>query len=277
MAGTSPIKLGSASVSGWTFQTGSNSTTDQYGIQSCDVMALFPDGSNVYNNIPAEGSSFSTVFGNSYLPSSFLLDFFEGAPRVDFLEGTVAKTIFRFKRIDPLFANRRTISVDTVLNYDSQFNQSSFQVVGLGGTAGLSLTGPNPNTFGFPEPTVSVKYSTSTPPGIGAGDLSTLYALPGSIKAQGFPTPSDVTIPTTFLAPAGALVGYFDGSTYQSLQVNVDTTFTFSTRYKSHPRGWQLTKLQYTPVANRNFFAVEETWRNYYFFFGVQFVSKVPP
>lgn len=276
MPGTVPIKLGSAAVTGWIFQTGSGSTTDQYGIQSCDVKALFGDGSSVYSNLPAEGSSFNSVFGNSYLPPDFKLDFFEGAPTVEFLEGATAKTTFKFKRIDPLFTNRRTISVDTVLNYDSQFNQSSFAVVGLGGTANLSLNGPNPNKFGFPEPTVSVKYSTTTPPGIGAGDLSTLYALPGSPHALGFPDAADVTVPTTFLAPAGALVGYFDGTTYQSIQVDVDTTFTFTTRYKAHPRGWQLVQLKYDPIANRSFFAVEETWRNYYFFFGTQFISKVP-
>lgn len=272
----SPIKLGSAAVPGWTFQVGSNSTTDQYGIQSCDVMALFPDGSSVSSNIPAEGSSFNSVFGNSYLPPDYKLDFFDGAPRIDFVEGTVAKAIFRFKRIDPLFVNRRIISVDTILNYDSQFNQQSIAVIGLGRTAALSLTGQNPNAFGFPEPTVSVKYSTTTPPGIGSGDLSTLYAQPGSPKAAGFPAANDVTVPNTFLVPANSLVAYFDGTDYQSVQPSVDTTFTFSTRYKAHPRGWQLTKLSYNPVANQSFYAVEEIWRNYYFFFGVQFISKVP-
>src|SRR5574337_720454 len=108
MPGDAPIKLGSANTTGWTFQTGSNSTTDQYGIQTCDVIALFPNGSSVSDYIPSEGSSFSSVFGNSYLPSDFKLDFFEGTPRIDFVEGTVAKAIFRFKRIDPLFVNRRT-------------------------------------------------------------------------------------------------------------------------------------------------------------------------
>src|SRR5258705_10017448 len=145
MAGTVPIKLGSASGTAWTFQSSSSATTDQYGIQTCEVKGLFPDGSSVFSNIPAEGTSFSSVFGNSYLPATFLLDFFEGTPSVEYQDATVARVNFKFKRIDPLFVNRRIISVDSVLNYDSQFNQSSFSVLGLGGTATLSLTGPNPN------------------------------------------------------------------------------------------------------------------------------------
>ncbi len=277
MAGTAPIQLGSAIGTGWTFESGSNSTTDQYGIQTCSVKALFPQGDQIFSNIPAQGVSFSTVFGgNTYLPSSFLLDFFDGAPTIEYLDARVARANFKFKRIDPLFANRRTISVDSVLNYDSQFNQSSFSVLGLGGTASLSLTGPNPNTFGFPEPVVSVKYATATAPGIGSGDLSTLYALPGSSKTQGFPTAGDLIVPTAFTVPAGSLVQYFDGSNYVAQTPAVDTLYNFQTRYKAHPKGWQLTELKYDPIANFNFYAVEETWRNYYFFFGVTFVNHTP-
>lgn len=276
MPGTNPIRLGSATVNGWIFASGSFTTTDEYGIQSATIKANTAAGDQALSLIPAEGSSFGSVFGNSYLPSTFLLDFFDGTPEVAYQDARVATVSFKFKRIDPLFVNRRTISVDTVLNYDSQFNQQSFSVIGLGGTVALSLTGSNPNVFGFPEPVVSVKYSTTSPPGIGSGDLSTLYALPGSSKASGFPDPADVTVPTTFIAPAGSLVTYFDGTTYQSIQPVTDSRFEFITRYRSHPRGWQLTNLRYNPIANRNFFAVEETWRNYYFFFGSQFVSHTP-
>ena len=276
MPAPDPIRLGSAVGTGFTFESGSQTSTDQYGIQTCDVNALFPYGGTVFTFMPAEGSSFTSVFGNAYLPSSFLLDFFEGAPQVEYLDGTVARVKFKFKRIDPLFANRRIISVGAVLNYDSQFNQSSFSVIGLGGTASLSLTGSNPNKFGFPEPVVSVKYSTTTAPGIGAGDLSTLYALPGSSKTAGFPAAPDVTVPTTFPVSAGSLVQYFDGTEYIAETPAANSIYTFTTSFKAHPRGWQLTNLKYDPIANQNFFAVEETWRNYYFFYGVTFVNHTP-
>lgn len=267
MPAVAPIKLGSAAVSGWTFQTGSNSTTDQYGIQSCSVNALFGDGSSVYSNIPAEGSSFSTVFGNSYLPSGFLLDFFEGAPQVEFLEGTTAKTTFKFKRIDPLFVNRRTVSVDSVINYQ---NNALSQVMLF--TNGLLQN----NIFGFPDPTCSVKYSTTTQPGIGTGGLSSIYALPGSQNASGFPAVPDMQVPFTFKVAAGSVISYWDGTTFQSFTAAVQTTFIFNLNFIANPRGWQLVKLKYDPIAQRNFFAVEEEWRNFYSFQSATFVSHTP-
>ncbi len=278
MAGTPPIRLGSA-ISGWTFESGSSVEESASGIQSCTVQALWPDGDTVLSNLPAAGSSVSTIDGSGYVPSSFLLDYTEAGPNVDYLEGRIARAKFKFKRQDP---NRtgptasRNVFADTVLNYDSQFNQSAFSVIGLGGTSSLSLTGNNPNTFGFPEPKVTVKYNSSTDPAIGIGDLSTLYALPGSAKASGFPPVNDITVPSTFPVPAHALVQYFDGTNYVSLTPAVDTTFYFQTTYKPHPRGWQLINLKYDPVANRSFFDVEEQWRNYYFFFGVQFIGHSP-
>jgi hypothetical protein len=277
MPAPNPIQLGSAVGTGWTFESGSNVSTDQYGIQTCAVRALFPQGDSVLTSIPAEGSSFNTVFGNSYLPSSFLLDFFEGTPSVEYQDGRVARVTFKFKRQDPIWGNRRTISPDTVLNYDSIFNQKSMSVVGLGGVGSVApLDQLRTDKFGFPEPTVSVKYSTTTSPSIGTGDLSTLYALPGSSKAAGFPIAGDVFVPTTLPVPAGATVAYFDGAAVQAVTVTVDTTFYFQTHYKSHPKGWQLTNLKYDPISNFNFFAVEETWRTYYFFNGVQFIGKSP-
>lgn len=267
MPGTSPIKLGSAALNGWIFQSGSNSTTDEYGIQSCAVDAIFPDGSNVYSNIPSEGSTFGSVFGNSYLPSSFLLDFFEGAPAVTFQDGTTAKATFKFKRIDPLFVNRRTVSVDSVINYQ---NNALSQVMLF--TNGLLQN----NVFGFPDPTATVKYSTSTQPGIGTGGLSSIYALPGSSNTSGFPNVPDIPIPYTFRVPAGSVISYWDGTTFQSFTAGSDTTFIFNLNFIANPRGWQLVKLKYDPIAARNFFAVEEEWRNFYSFLSATFVSHTP-
>ncbi len=279
MAGTPPIRLGSA-TSGWTFESGSSVEESASGIQSCTVQALWPDGDTVLGNLPAAGASASTIDGSGFIPSSFLLDYTEAGPNIDYLEGRIARGKFKFKRQDP---NRtgptasRNVFADTVLNYDSQFNQSSIAVTGLGGTSTLSLTGNNPNTFGFPEPKVRVVYNTTTDPAVGIGDLGTLYALPGSAKATGFPPVNDVTVPAAYLVPAGALVQYFDGTDYVAVVPTANTTFQFQTVYKPHPRGWQLINLKYDPVANRSFFDVEEQWRNYYFFFGVVFVGASPP
>jgi hypothetical protein len=244
------------------------------------VSALWPDGSTVLSNLPAAGASVSAIEGTGYIPSSFLLDLTEDGPAIDYIEGRIARSKFKFKRQDP---NRigatasRQVFADTVLNYDSQFNQASISIMGLGGTVSLSLTGANPNVFGFPEPVVTVIYNTSTEPAAGMGDLSTLYALPGSARAADFPTIGDVTVPTVYPVPAGALVQFFNGTTYVPAQPLVDTTFTFETTYKPHPRGWQLTNLKCDPVSGRSFFDVQEKWRNYYFFFGVRFISAFPP
>ncbi len=278
MPGTSPIRLGSA-TSGWTFESGSSVEESASGIQAVSVKALWPDGDTVLSNLPAAGASASIIDPSGFIPSTFLLDYTSKGPSVEYLEARIARATFDFKRQDP---NRtgstasRQVFADTVLNYDSQFNQSSFAVLGLGGTTSLSLTGQNPNTFGFPEPVVTVVYNTSTEPRISV-DFPTLYALPGTAKATGFPTISDIIVPASFPVPAGALVTYFDGTEYQGFNAVVDTTFNFETTYKPHPRGWQLTNVKYSPVANRSFFDVEERWRNYYFFFGTRFIGSIPP
>ncbi len=274
MPGTSPIQLGSA-VSGWTFEAASSVEESASGIQTCTVQALWPIGSTVLGNLPAAGASVSVIEGTGYIPSSFLLDYTDKGPNIDYLEGQIARAKFSFKRQDP---NRtgstasRQVFADTVLNYDSQFNQQTLAVVGLGGVNNVSLTGQNPNVFGFPEPKVTVKYNSTTEPDF-TGTLANMYALPGSAKALGFPNVGDVTVPSTFLVGPGGVVSYFNGTNFVSLLVTVPTTFTFSTIYKSHPRGWQLINFKYDPVANRSFFDVEEQWRNSYFFFGTQFIG----
>ncbi len=278
MSGTSPIRLGSA-TSGWTFESGSSVEESASGIQSCTIQALWPDGDTVLSNLPSAGASASTIDSSGYIPSSFLLDYTEAGPNIDYLEGRIARAKFKFKRQDP---NRtgptasRNVFADTVLNYDSQFNQQSFAVIGLGGVANVSLTGQNPNQFGFPEPKVTVKYNSSTEPDF-TGTLANMYALPGSAKAAGFPNVGEVTVPHTFQASAGSVVTYFNGTDFISILLSVDTSFTFEVIYRSHPRGWQLINFKYDPIANRSFFDVEEQWRNYYFFFSVRFISAFPP
>ncbi len=278
MAGTSPIKLGSASLSSWTFEAASSISTSPSGIQSCVVSALWPDGSTILSNLPVAGASVSGIEPTGYIPSSFVLDLTENGPSIDYLEGRIARAKFAFKRQDP---NRtgstasRQVFADTVLNYDSQFNQQTMAVVGLGGVNNVSLTGQNPNTFGFPEPKVTVKYNSTSEPDF-TGTLANMYALPGSARAAGFPNVGDVTVPSTFPVGSGAVVSYFDGTNFVSLLLSAPTTFYFETIYKSHPRGWQLINFKYDPVANRSFFDVEEEWRNYYFFFGTTFIGKSP-
>ncbi len=276
MPGTSPIRLGSA-VSGWTFEAASSVEESASGIQACTVSALWPDGSTVLSNIPAAGSSVSAI--TTYIPSTFLLDYTDAGPGVDFIEGTVARVKLKYKRQDPNAtgptASRQVFS-DTVLNYDSQFNQQTFAVVGLGGVNNVSLTGQNPNVFGFPEPKVTVKYNSTSEPDF-SGSLANMYALPGTSKALNFPTVGDVTVPSTFVVAAGGVVTYFNGTNFVSELLTTTTTFIFETIYKPHPRGWQLINFKYDPVSNRSFFDVEEQWRNYYFFFGTGLVSRTPP
>jgi hypothetical protein len=277
MAGTSPIQLGSA-VSGWTFEAATSISTSPSGIQSCMVSALWPDGSTILSNLPAAGASVSAIESTGYIPSSFLLDLTEDGPAIDYIEGRIARAKFKFKRQDP---NRigatlsRQVFADTVLNYDSQFNQQTFAVVGLGGITNVGLTGQNPNQFGFPEPKVTVKYNSTTEPDF-TGTLANMYALPGSAKALNFPNVGDVTVPVTFAVGPGAVVTYYNGTTFISELVSVNSTYYFSNVYKSHPRGWQLINFKYDPVANRSFFDVEEQWRNYYFFFATTFIGKSP-
>lgn len=274
MSAASPIKLGSAAVSGWTFQTGSNSTTDEYGIQSLDISALFGDGSSVYNNIPSEGTSASALF-SGYVPGDFKLDFFEGGPKVEYTDGTTAKATFRFKRIDPLFTNRRTVTTDTVLNYKSILTPYYAYAIGAAGVLGGADT---EGIFGFPEPTANVKYSTNSQPGIGSGGLSAIYAQPGSSKAAGFPPVPDISVPLTSVFPAGAVLTYFNGTDYVSAgPLGARTTFTWSANFSGNPRGWQLTKLKSEPVAAQSFWKAEEDWRNFYILTGVTFVSATPP
>ena len=264
-----PIKLGSATSAQLVFETGSRVTTSDSGIQSCSVKALCSDGANVFNNLPAAGTSFNSVFGNSYLPGSFLVDYTDSGPEIEYLEGKTARVTFNFKRQDPTQLNVRKIFTDSTINYKSILGPLNWTLAtGEPATEGI---------FGFPEPTVTVKYNSNTRPGIGSGGLSQLYAAPGSPNAQGFPDAPDISVPFSFPVAAGAVVSYFDGTTFVSVQVLAPTTFNFQFNFRANPKGWQLTKLKSDPVAAESFYDIEENWRNFYFFVGVQFVSAVPP
>ncbi len=274
MAGTTPIRLGSA-TSGWTFESGSAIQTSTSGIQSISVKALWPDASTVLSNLPAYGSSVSVVEPSGFIPSSFILDLVESGHGIEYVEAGVARVTFRYKRQDPARLNlaSRTVFVDTIINYDTELLQSSFAVVGLGGTVSGSFTQAIQNRLGFPEPQVTVTYNSTTEPTTGAN----IYALPGSARAIDFPSVSDISIPQSFPVAAGTLVQYFNGLDYISETATVDTTYNMALIFKTNPKGWQLTKMQYSPVGARSFFDVEEQWRNFYFAFGVQFISRVPP
>lgn len=264
-----PIRLGSAAGTQLIFESNSTVTTSDSGIQSCSVKALYGDGQNVFSVIPAAGVSFNSVFGNSYLPSSFLVDYTEGGPTIDYLDGRVARVTITFKRQDPAQTNSRKIFVDSTINYQSALGPMSWILA--------SGTEASENIFGFPEPVVTVKYNSNTRPGIGSGGLAQLYAQPGSPNASGFPDAPDITVPISIPVAAGAVVTYFNGTTFVTVTLSVPTLFNFILVFKANPRGWQLIKLKSDPVASSNFYDVEENWRNFYVFTGVTFVSAIPP
>lgn len=274
-----PIRLGSATGTTLIFEANSTVTTSDSGIQSCSVKALYPDGQNVFNAIPAAGTPFSSVFGNSYLPSNFLVDYTEGGAGIEYLEGRVARVTITFKRQDPTQTNTRKIFVDSTLNYNSPLVQQTLTfLVYSGGSVSTASAGGTFSPMGFPDPIVTVKYSSSSRPSIGAGGLSQLYALPGSQNAQGFPDTPTISIPVSIPIQVGATVTYFDGTEFQTVGPFTHTsTMNSIIEYRPNSLGWQLTRLKSDPQAAANFWDVEEEWRTTYFFFRVVFVSFVPP
>ncbi len=282
MPGTSPIRLGSA-TSGWTFESGSSVEESASGIQSCTVQALWPDGDTVLSNLPAAGASVSTIEGSGYIPSSFLLDYSEAGPNIDYLEGRIARAKFKFKRQDP---NRigRTFAIvesDSLINYQSPLNEISTTFIaysgGGAGASGLGRFGP----FGFPEPVVTVIYNATTQPGIGSGSLGQLYALPGSATTQGFPPAPSIFNPISIPVSPGGTVSYYEASSSAYVikgPVTVFTTMSFIQEYRPNVLGWQLEKIKSTAIAGGAFYDVEEEWRIYYLLpFGATFIGAVPP
>jgi hypothetical protein len=268
-----PIKLGSAITSALVFDTGSRVTTSSSGIQTCAVQALCSNGADVYNQLPAAGATFGSVFGHFYLPATFLVDYTDGGPEIEYLEGRVARVTILFKRPDPLASGEtasRKVFIDSVLNYKSILSPFFYS---------LTATGEQQDgIFGFPEPVCTVRYNTTSPPSIGAGNLSTLYALPGSQQASGFPPVPTINVPYSVLIGVGGVISYFNGTAFVSAgPMTVPTTFNFNFTFNANPKGWQLTRLKYDPVAGSSFYDVEQNWRNFYFFTGVTFINRVPP
>ncbi len=262
MAGTSPIQLGSA-VSGWTFEAASSVEESASGIQTCMVQALWPIGSTVLSNLPAAGSSVSGI--TSYIPSDFLLDYTESGPDINYIEGTVARVKFKFKRQDPSRTGSvasRLVTTDTILNF-----KTGFPPLQLLPAANGTFEDPAPK--GFPEPLVTVVYNSSSEPSLARG----LYALPGSAEASGFPPVITISQPYTIYLPIGGSL-YFGTQIYGP--VLALTRFDFQILYTGDPAGWQLTKFKYTPVANRAFFDVEEQWRNSYYYSATNLVNVTP-
>jgi hypothetical protein len=112
-----------------------------------------------------------------------------------------------------------------------------------------------------------VKFNSTDLPSIGSGNLDTLYALPGTQLALGFPPVPDITVPQTFVVGAGGVVTYYNGTAFVSVgPLTVETRFNFNFIFKPNARGWQLTRLKADPVAGQSFYDVEQNWRNFYFF-----------
>ncbi len=263
MPGTSPIQLGSA-VSGWTFEAASSVEESASGIQTCTVQALWPIGSTVLSNLPSAGASASVI--TSYIPSTFLLDYTESGPGVDFIEGTVARVKFKFKRQDPNRSGSvasRLVTTDTILNYQTFIPTQSLLLAGTG-------VSQNPAPFGFPEPVATVVYNTSSEPSYSDG----IYALPGSARASGFPTVAAIIVTYQYIAQAGWTVYLANGDVYGPLARM--TTFSFYLTFVADPKGWQLQKVKYSPIANRAFYDVEEQWRIAYYFSSTAFVGTSP-
>ncbi len=271
-----PIRLGSANSTDFTLETYTVTTSDN-AIQTADAQGLFVSTFGVFVNLPANGTPFNGVFANGGLPNDFLLDYSEGGPQIDLLQGEVVRLHFKFKRPDPNATGAtasRKVYVDSIINY-----QLSPFLAGLFFAPVATVTGETfSSTIGFPEPLVTVKYNSLTKPTLPAG----LYALPGDPKVAGFPVVADVSIRQQFIIPAGTTIFYLDNDILSppnlvQVTISVATTFTYDFIFSACPTGWQMTRLKYDPLSADNFYDVEETWRNFYVFKGISFVSRVPP
>jgi hypothetical protein len=264
MAGD-PIKLGSAAGSRLVFEQGSRVTTSASGIQSCAVKAIYGDGANMFSVLPAAGDTFPTVFGNGYLPASFKVDYSSDGPDIEYLGGKAARVTLNFKRA---VAGTRKVSLDSAINYKS--------ILGTWGSPAIvAATGETPEPTGFPEPIATLKYNSVTQPQI-TGGTGSLYALPGSARAAGFPDLAIIYIPIDFNIADGGVITWFDGTAFQSFTATGNTLLHFRIVFEPNPLGWQLQKLKSDPIAAASFYDVEETWRNSYFLTGVQLISHVP-
>jgi hypothetical protein len=269
MAGE-PIKLGSAAGGGLVFEQGSQVTTSDSGIQSCSVKAIYGDGASVFSVLPRQGDMFNTVFSGSYLPSSFKVDYFGGGPDIEYLGGKAARVTINFSRPDPTRTGRANakISVDSAINYKSLLGPFI-----LGGPFFASATGELPEPIGFPEPVVTVKYTTTTAPNYSTG-IGALYAQPGSTNAAGFPDLPAITVNFSVFTGAHGAITYWNGTTFVSESPPEDSLYNFQIVFAPNTLGWQLQKPKWDPHAAASFYDVEETWRGSYFFSELRFVGR---
>src|SRR4030095_11784106 len=212
MAGE-PIKLGSAAGNRLIFERGSRITTSASGIQSCAVMALCPDGQNVFNFLPPAGANFNNVFGNSYLPATFKVDITGGGYDIEYLEGKAARVTINFKRPDPTRTTGRagaTIAVDSAINYKSILSGTFYPTP----VVGVPASGDqNSDLMGFPEPIVYVRYSNPTIPPLARG-FNGFQAAPDEAAAAGFPDLRQIRVRWDVAIPKGATVTYWNGTAF---------------------------------------------------------------
>jgi len=275
MAGE-PIKLGSAAATRLVFERGSRITTTPSGIQACAVSALCPDGANVFNFIPAAGSNFNNVFGNSYLPATFKVDYVGGGADIEYLEGKAARVTINFKRPDPNRQQGRAgakISVDSAVNYKSILSGSFYPTPVIGFPAGGDN---NADLMGFPEPIVRVEYSNLTVPPISRG-FNGLYATPDEPAAAGFPILTQIRCRFDVYLPVGSTIQYWNGTAFVSYgPAAANVIFQFRLIFDPNSLGWQLQKVKADPQADSSFYDCAEEWRMKYFFTGVQFIRIIP-
>lgn len=249
MAGE-PIKLGSAAVSRYVFETGSTVTISGSGIQACSIKALWGDSTTVLNNIPPAGTPYNAVFGNSFLPSDFKLDLSDnGSAEIEYLQGKTARVTFSFKRPDPNAIGQRKVSVDSAYRFVPTLPIALF----LGTEAPQDMQ--SLGLPGIPEPVVTVTYNAPTIPAL----ATSLYAAPGSAKAAGFPAANPIVIRNTWTGT--------NQTTGNTITATYDIIFVPATN------GWQQTSLKAQPVSGETFFDVAETWRMFYIFGGVKTVA----
>ena len=272
MAST-PIKLGSAAGTSLIFTTGSKVTTDDKGVQSCSVTALYGDGQNVFSALPAAGTPFNAIFGNNYLPSDFKVDITGGGFDIEYAEGKSARVTINFKRPDPTQPpgpngqRNRKVSFDTQISYKSL---TSYSVIGLSGTMASSGSEADDRyaRIGIPEPVVSLTYNIDNQPNI------TQQQLFGQLDTTGFPTVSGISVPFSLPAFSGAQVVYYANGQVITEVVSGNYSYNFTINFS--PLGWRLTRLHSTPHADETFFDVEEQWTNIFDLSGSSFVGRTP-
>ncbi len=281
-----PIKLGSAAGTVLIFETGSKINTSTSGVQSCTIKAVYGDGQNIFSKIPAAGTPFNEVFGNSYLPGDFKVDTTGGGYDIEYIEGKAARVTINFKRPDPAQPpggngqRARKVSVDSTIKYQ---NLVSSSIIGYAGGAtgfGAQIGQPQDDPglrYGFPEPVITVTYNQDARPTI-EQMTRTLYIQAGDPRAEDFPDTPTITTPMKLPAPTGSVVAYTTNNSEVVVDgpLASDYTYTMNMLFAPSQLGFKLTGFKWEPHADEAFFDVTETWQMYYSITGSQFVSKQP-